>query len=212
MTQGTLPTGVVLAGGRSRRMGGGDKGLADLGGETMLARVVRRLSPQVGRLVLNANGDPARFAALGLPVVADAAVGFLGPLAGILAGMRWSLSHAPAVPTIVTVSSDVPFLPDDLVARLAAAIADRPGTIALARSSSGLHPVIGLWPVALADDLETQLSAGTHKVTLWTDRHGAVSVPFEPVSIGGRTVDPLFNVNTPEDLETVRSVLAGEEI
>ena len=190
MAEGNLATGVVLAGGLSRRMGGGDKGLLDIGGETMLGRVVGRLRPQVGRLILNANGDAGRFASLGLPVVGDTIVGYAGPLAGILAGMRWSLLHAPDVRHIVTVSSDVPFFPTDLVIRLAGAIVDRPATIALAQSQGELHPIIGLWPVALADDLERQLETGVRKVLQWTDRHDTVAVAFEPVKIGGRMSIP----------------------
>ncbi|MEQ1614405.1 MAG: molybdenum cofactor guanylyltransferase MobA, partial [Hyphomicrobiaceae bacterium] len=155
-------TGVLLAGGQSRRMfpdadGGGDKCLRDLAGRPMLAHMIERLGPQVNRLVLNANGDPARFAAFGLPVAADTVDGFVGPLAGTLAGMRWSLVHAPSTSHIATVSTDAPFIPADLVARLWAGIATEPGRIAIARSAGELHPVIGLWPVALADDLERAL-------------------------------------------------------
>lgn len=190
-------------------MGGGDKGLLEIGGETMLGRVVGRLRPQVGRLILNANGDPKRFETLGLPVIADTIGGYAGPLAGILAGMRWSLLHAPDVPCIVTVSSDVPFLPADLVAQLVRAIADRPATIALAQSQGELHPIIGLWPVALADDLERQLEAGVRKVLQWTDRHDTVAAAFEPTNIGGRLIDPFFNANTPADVEIVRAVLGA---
>lgn len=209
MAEGTLATGVVLAGGLSRRMGGGDKGLVDIGGKTMLGCVVERLRPQVGRLIINANGDPERFEALGLPVVADTIAGFLGPLAGVLAGMRWSLLHAPEARWVVTATSDVPFLPTDLVARLAAAVANRPIAIALAQSRGGLHPAIGLWSVALADDLEQQLGAGVRKVLQWTDQQGAVAVPFDPTKIGSQVIDPFFNANTPDDIETVRSTLAG---
>src|SRR5262249_36512776 len=119
-------TGVILAGGQSRRMGGGDKGLLDLAGKPMLAHVVERLAPQVGRMVINANGDAARFAALSLPVVADTVAGFAGPLAGVLAGMRWSLANAPAARWIATAAGDAPLLPADLVGRCLAAVRDRP--------------------------------------------------------------------------------------
>jgi molybdenum cofactor guanylyltransferase len=208
MAEGALATGVVLAGGLSRRMGGGDKGLLDIGGETMLGRVVERLRPQVGRLIVNANGDPQRFSKLNLPVVADPIAGFAGPLAGILAGMRWSLLHAPEVRCIATVSSDVPFLPADLVARLTVATTDRAATIALVQSQGELHPVIGLWPVALVDDLERQLAAGTRKVMQWVDRHDVVAVAFEPIQMGSRLIDPFFNANTPNDMAIVRALLA----
>jgi molybdopterin-guanine dinucleotide biosynthesis protein A len=207
-------TGVILAGGQSRRMGGGDKGLLDLAGRPMLAHVVGRLAPQVGRIVINANGDPARFVRFGLPVVADTVPGFAGPLAGVLAGMRWSLAHAPAARWIATAAGDAPLLPLDLVARCRAALEGHPqanrGGIALAQSAGELHPVIGLWPVALADDLEAALTAGVRKVLVWTDRHGTVPVPFPFVDAGGgRTLDPFFNANTPDELADLRAVLAA---
>jgi molybdopterin-guanine dinucleotide biosynthesis protein A len=212
MTGGVIPhdevTGVILAGGLSRRMGGGDKGLLDLGGASMLAHVVRRLAPQVGRMVLNANGDPARFASFGLPVAADTVAGFAGPLAGVLAGMRWSERQAPTARFIATVSSDAPFLPGDLVARLALTLAARPTAVALARSGGELHPVIGLWPIALADDLERGLAAGVRKVLRWTDRHGTIPVDFAFLERGGRSIDPFFNANTPEELDEARRLLA----
>ena len=204
-------TGVILAGGQSRRMGGGDKGLLDLAGKPMLAHVVERLAPQVGRIVLNANGDPGRFAASGLPVVADPLPGFPGPLAGVLAGMRWSRANAPAARWIVTAAGDAPLLPQDLVARCLLALQDRPGAIALAQSAGGLHPVIGLWPVALADDLEAELAAGVRKVLAWTDRHGTVAVPFAFVRVGGRDIDPFYNANTPAELDALRALLAQTE-
>ncbi len=200
-------TGLLLAGGQSRRMGGGDKGLQALAGKPMLVHVRDRLAPQVGRMVLNANGDPARFAEFGLPVVADTIEGFVGPLAGILAGLRWSAVAAPGARFVASVSTDAPFLPFDLVARLAAALEPSPGSIALARSAGELHPVIGLWPVALADDLETHLKAGMRKVLHWTDRHGTIPVDFAPVRIGDETVDPFFNANTPEELAEARRLL-----
>jgi molybdopterin-guanine dinucleotide biosynthesis protein A len=204
-------TGVVLAGGLSRRMGGGDKGLADLGGRSMLAHVVARLGPQVGTLVLNANGDPARFASLGLPVAADTLPDFPGPLAGVLAGMRWALRHTPGATHIVTVSADAPLIPHDLVARLAAALAPPGATaIAVAQSDSGLHPVIAMWPVALADDLESALRDGLRQVRRWMDRHGAVPVTFPSVQRGSRVFDPFFNANTPEDLALLRTAFAED--
>ena len=208
MTEKASVTGVILAGGQSRRMGGGDKGLLELAGKPMLAHVIERLAPQVGRMVINANGDPARFAPLGLPVVADTVAGFVGPLAGVLAGMRWSAANAPAARAIVTAAGDAPMLPADLVARLAAAVEGRHGAIALARSAGEVHPVIGLWPVALADDLEEQLRAGVRKVLHWTDRHGTVAVDFQPLRVGDAEVDPFFNANRPEDLAEAERLLA----
>src|SRR5262245_16339812 len=156
-------TGLLLAGGLSRRMGGGDKCLRPLAGKPMLAHVIDRLRPQVGALVLNANGDPARFAPYGLPVVADPIEGFAGPLAGVLAGLQWSAAHLPKARWIASVSTDAPFLPADLVPRFLAAVEGRPETIALAASGGALHPVIGLWPAALAGDLEGALRQGVRK-------------------------------------------------
>jgi molybdopterin-guanine dinucleotide biosynthesis protein A len=189
-------------------MGGGDKSLAELGGRTMLAHVLARLGPQVGALVINANGDPARFAAYELPVVADTVTGFVGPLAGILAGLRWSAAHVPAATHVASVSADAPFLPSDLVKRLADGASDRPGSIAVARSSGEMHPVIGLWPVALADDLEAALRSGVRKVLAWTDRHGTVPVDFPLVAAGAEEIDPFFNANTPAELDEARRLLA----
>lgn len=187
--------------------GAGDKGLLDLGGKPMIAHVIERLKPQVGRMVINANGDPARFAPFGLPVVADEIEGYAGPLAGILAGLRWARAHAPEARHVVSVSTDAPFLPLDLVTRLAAALEGTTVRIALARSGGELHPVIGLWPVDLADDLEKALQAGTRKVLDWTDRHGAKGVDFSFVAIHDRSVDPFFNANTPEELAEARALL-----
>ena len=198
--------GVVLAGGRSSRMGGGDKGLLVLGGKPMIAHVIERLRPQVGAMAINANGDPARLSRLGLPVVGDTVGGFAGPLAGVLAGLVWAraLPHPPR--WIATVSADAPFVPADLVARLAAAAARAP-CIPLAQSRGEVHPVIGLWPLALADDLAGALAAGVRKVLRWTDRHGTVPVDFPDCVIGGRAIDPFFNVNTPDELAAARELM-----
>jgi molybdopterin-guanine dinucleotide biosynthesis protein A len=201
-------TGVLLAGGLSRRMGGGDKGLLQLAGRPMLAHVIARLTPQVGSVIINANGDPARFTAFGLPVVPDTVSGFVGPLAGVLAGMRWSAANLPGARWIVTAAGDAPLLPGNLVTGLMSAVADRPGAIALAQSRGELHPVIGLWPVGLAEDLETQLGAGVRKVLDWTERHGTVPVPFPPTRICGLDIDPFFNANTPQELDQLRAMLA----
>lgn len=229
-------TGLILAGGQSRRMAsafggaaGGDKGLLDLAGRPMLAHVIERLRPQVGHMVVNANGDPARFAAFGLPVVADTIQGFVGPLAGVLAGLRWSAANVPGATHVASVSADAPFLPGDLVERLVSGAGSDPShrtpelkrelrgegsdpmaaapRIALASSGGELHPVIGLWPVALADDLEAALTSGVRKVLAWTDRHGTLAVAFPFLEIKGRRIDPFFNANTPEELDEARTLL-----
>lgn len=226
-------TGIVLAGGQSRRMfaspagsGAGsdaiasrsgtgadalhDKGLLPLADKPMLAHVLERLAPQVARIAINANGDPARFASFELPVVADTIDGFVGPLAGVLAGMRWAAANSPQARWIASVSADAPFIPADLVARLALAVAAKGDAIAIAQSAGELHPVIGLWPVALADDLEVALRSGLRKVLAWTDRHGTVPVAFPPQQIGGQAVDPFFNANTPEELAQARRLLGDK--
>src|SRR5262245_53984483 len=200
-------TGIILAGGLSRRMGGGDKGLLELADKPMLAHVIGRLTPQVDAIAINANGDPARFARFGLPVVADTIEGFVGPLAGVLAGLLWARANTPEARWVASVSADAPFLPHDLVAQLCTAVDTRGNAIAIAQSAGELHPVIGLWPVALADDLDAALRAGLRKVLHWTDRHGTVPVPFAPIDAGGTEVDPFFNANTPEELDEARRLI-----
>lgn len=196
--------GVLLAGGQARRMGGGDKCLRPLGGRPLLAHVIERLRPQVETLVLNANGEPGRFAAFGLPVLPDVLLEFAGPLAGVLTGMEWARTARPDCAWIVTVATDTPFLPPDLVARLrsAAIAADLP--LACASSQGQAHPVFGLWPVRLAADLRHAMTVeALRKVDRWTARHGVVEVPFEP-----RPIDPFFNANQPEDLIEAEALLA----
>ena len=193
---------VLLAGGRARRMGGGDKCLMALGGRPMLAHVIARLGPQAGHLVLNANGDPARFAGFDLPVVADAVADFAGPLAGVLTGLEWAKAHAPAASWVVTAPTDAPFLPRDLVQRLVRA-ADG-ADLAVACSGGRTHPVAGLWPVRLRSELRAALiDEGVRKIDLWTARYRLAEVawPAEPV-------DPFFNANRPEDLARAKAILA----
>jgi molybdenum cofactor guanylyltransferase len=198
--------GLVLAGGLARRMGGGDKGLIRIGGETILERALARLGPQCAGVVINANGDPARFARFGLPVVADDIEGFAGPLAGILAGLDWLAANAPAIDWLASVPGDCPFLPRDLVRRLHAARAAAGVALACARSGAWRHPVVGLWPVALRADLRHAVGAeGLRKIEMWTARHGVglAEWPAEPV-------DPFFNVNTPEDAAQAQRFAALE--
>jgi molybdopterin-guanine dinucleotide biosynthesis protein A len=188
--------GLLLAGGLSRRMGGGDKCLRLLGGRSLLDRVVDRLRPQVAALVLNANGDPARFAAFGLPVVADSVPDYAGPLAGILAGLDWAAEHRPDCPLVASVPTDAPFLPADLIRRLEAGRAEADADLACAASGGQPHPVIGLWPVRLRADLRhAVLDEGIRKVDRWTGRYRLATVTFDD-----RPVDPFFNANRPEDL------------
>ena len=194
-------------------MGGGDKPLVAIGGRPMLRRVVERLSPQVARVVINANGDPARFADYDLPVVADTIAGFAGPLAGILAGMRWSQAALPDAPFVASVAGDTPFFPENLVARLVEACGGDEWTVALATSAAGKHPVFGLWPIALADDLDAFLASGeSGKILAFSDRHKRVDVPFAGLQLpDGASVDPFFNVNTPEDAARAEQIAASLE-
>jgi molybdenum cofactor guanylyltransferase len=192
--------GVVLTGGLSRRMGGGDKAFREIAGKSLIQHVIERLSPQCSPLAINANGGPGRFAAFALPVIADAADDFQGPLAGILAGLRWAARAAPEVRFIATAACDTPFLPRDLVAKLLAAASPAFPAIALAKSGGRIHPVCGLWPLAFADDLEQALASGTRKAGLWAGRHRHFTVDFPLVPLASGHADPFFNVNTPEDL------------
>ena len=189
--------GVVLAGGRSLRMGGREKAFLALAGQPMLAHVLARFAPQIARVAINANGDPARFAAFGLPVIADETPDFPGPLAGILAALRWA-GHMRAS-HVATVASDAPFIPLDLVARLlsAAGAGDR---IVVARSDGQSHPVAALWPLGITDDLSQALATGERRVQRWVEMQGARTVDFSPFELDGRTIDPFMNVNTPADL------------
>jgi molybdopterin-guanine dinucleotide biosynthesis protein A len=200
--------GVLLAGGQSRRMGGGDKCLMELAGRPLLSHVVERLEPQTSTLVLNANGDLERFSKFNLPTIADPVEGFAGPLAGVLAGYTWARDNAPDVRWIVTAATDTPFFPEDLVVKLLEETQGRYPTIALAKSGERMHPVFGLWPTDLADDLHEALENGTRKVLDWTDRHTTVTATFPEAQIGGATIDPFFNANKPDDLAHAESVLA----
>jgi molybdopterin-guanine dinucleotide biosynthesis protein A len=196
--------GLVLAGGQARRMGGGDKARIRIGGATILQRVLASLKPQCQRVIINANGDPARFADTGLPVVADSVPDFAGPLAGILAGLDWAAANAPDCEWLLSVPGDCPFLPKNLVARLHAARVAAGAPLACACSGDWRHPVVALWPVALRDDLRRALvDEGLHKIEIWTARHG-VAIAEWPAA----PVDPFFNVNTPEDAARAEALAA----
>ncbi len=190
--------GVILAGGLARRMGGGDKCRLPVGGRSIIARAIACLGPQVDRLVVNANGDPTRFDDLQLPVVADAMMGYPGPLAGILAGLDW----AADADWVVSVSADCPFLPDDLVARLHAARNN--SVYAVAASGGWTHPVIGLWPTSCRDELRQALHDGERKIDRFTGRHPTARAEWAVVPF-----DPFFNVNTPEDLDQAHRLATG---
>jgi molybdopterin-guanine dinucleotide biosynthesis protein A len=206
MTSAPLPLGLVLAGGLARRMGGGDKTRIRIGGKTILERVLARLKPQCAAVILNANGDPARFADTGLPVVPDTVPDFAGPLAGILAGLDWAAAHAPGIADVASAPGDCPFLPGDLVARLSAARQAAGVPLACARSGDWRHPVVGLWPLALREDLRKALvEENLHKIETWTARHG-IAIGDWPAT----PVDPFFNVNTPADAAEAERIAAQQ--
>lgn len=197
--------GVILAGGRATRMGGGDKGLLRIGDRRIIDHVIERLGPQCGALAINANGDPARLAEFGLPVLADSVAGHPGPLAGVLAGLDWAAGQGAG--HIVTVAADTPFFPRDLVARLVAAGGPQGFALAATPDEDGRlrrHPTFGLWPVALREDLRAALAEGLRKIVLWTDRHGAGTAEFSSLPF-----DPFFNINTPEDVVSAEAIGAG---
>ncbi len=196
--------GVLLAGGLSRRMGGGDKTLRTLGGRPILDRILDRVRPQVGRLVVNANGDPARFAGYGLPVAADVVPDFAGPLAGVLTGLDWAAENAPGAEWVASFATDAPFVPTDLVARLLDAVVREGADLACAASDGQHHPVFGLWPVRLREDLRrAMLDEGVRKVDAWTARYRLAVAEFQ-----ASPVDPFFNANRPDDLAEAERLVA----
>jgi molybdopterin-guanine dinucleotide biosynthesis protein A len=196
--------GLILAGGLARRMGGGDKARIKIGNKTILQRVLGCLTPQCVRVIINANGDPARFADTGLPVVADSVPDFAGPLAGILAGLDWAAANVPQCDWIASAPGDCPFLPDNLVERLHEARSAAGTPLACARSGQWRHPVVALWPVALREDLRRALiDEGLHKIEIWTARHGVAIADWPD-----KPIDPFFNVNTPEDAARAEELAA----
>ncbi|MFB9266365.1 molybdenum cofactor guanylyltransferase MobA [Bradyrhizobium erythrophlei] len=196
--------GVLLAGGLARRMGGGDKPMRTIGGRTILERVIARLTPQCDRLILNANGDPARFAAFGLPVVADGVADFPGPLAGILAALDWVATNRPDVSLLLSAAADCPFLPRDLVARLHQSLIAEKAELAVAASGGQSHPVIGLWSVGLRDELRHALVVeDVRKIDRWTARYRLATVTWPTTPL-----DPFFNANTMDDIAEAERLAA----
>ena len=196
--------GVLLAGGLARRMGGGDKPMRTVGGKTILQRVIARLAPQCDGLVLNANGDPARFATFGLPVIADSVADFPGPLAGILAALDWMAANRPEVKHVLSTAADCPFLPRDLVSRLEQARVAETAELAVAASDGQTHPVIGLWSVALRDELRHALvKEDIRKIDRWTARY-----PLATVTWPATPLDPFFNANTVDDIAEAERLAA----
>jgi molybdopterin-guanine dinucleotide biosynthesis protein A len=201
--------GVILAGGRSRRMGGGDKCLQPLGGEYLISHVVTRAHSQVDALAINASGDPARFADFKLPVIADSVEGFAGPLAGVLAGLDWAAAAAPDSVWLATFACDAPFFPQNLVMRFWAEAEEAGADLACARSRGRDHPVFGLWPLALRDALRQALVEDEiRKVDVFTARYQLVAVEFPDLASPWGPVDPFFNANRPEDLAEAERILS----
>jgi len=195
--------GVVLAGGQSRRMGGGDKCLAALGKKPLLGHVVQRVSGQVDALILNGNGDPTRFSEFSLPVVADVIDGFAGPLAGILTGLEWMAEHRPEAPWLASFPGDTPFLPTDLVRRMSEAVAAEGADMACARSGGRDHPVIGLWPHDIRDDLRWAMTReDVRKIDLFTGRYRLARAEYADLPF-----DPFFNVNRPDDFAKAEAMM-----
>ena len=196
--------GIVLAGGLARRMGGGDKGLRLLGGRPVLDHVIARVKPQVTDLAINANGDAGRFADWRLPVVTDPIADNPGPLAGVLAGLDWAAAAVPGATHVASFPCDAPFVPLDLVARLAEVLVEQGADMACARSDGRNHPVVGLWPIALRDALRAALvDEGVRKVDIWTARYRLATANFDATP-----ADPFFNINRPEDLAAAEAAVA----
>jgi molybdenum cofactor guanylyltransferase len=193
--------GVILAGGRSQRFGGGDKTLTEIAGEPILSRVIARFGPQVDQLILNANGDGQRFARYDIETIADSESPESGPLSGILAALDWAQQHVPKARVLATVSADVPFLPRDLVERLDAA---RNEGVAIAASGGRRHPTIALWPMSVRQSVADALARGARGVDRLASDLKAVAVSFPMGDSGGMEIDPFFNINTRDDLETAR--------
>ena len=196
-----LPVGIILAGGRARRMGGLDKAFLTLGDKFLVEHVIERIEGQVAGLAISANGDPDRFMEFGLPVLSDSVSGQPGPLAGVLAGLDWA--HRVGAQHVVSTAADTPFFPLDLVERLERAAHRAKTPIALAATQEGgrttRHPTFGIWPVTLRHDLRSALEGGLRKVTLWTDSHGAATTAFDDHTF--------ININTPEDLTQAEAML-----
>ncbi|MEM8588198.1 MAG: molybdenum cofactor guanylyltransferase MobA [Pseudomonadota bacterium] len=197
--------GIVLAGGLARRMGGGDKGLRLLGGRPVLDHVIARVKPQVTDLAINANGDAGRFADWRLPVVPDPIADNPGPLAGVLAGLDWAAAAVPGATHVASFPCDAPFVPLDLVARLAEVLVEQGADMACARSDGRNHPVVGLWPIALRDALRAALvDEAVRKVDIWTARYRLATANFDATP-----ADPFFNANKPDDLAAAERLLTG---
>lgn len=210
MTAQALPvSGVLLAGGLGRRMGGGDKPLKTLGGRPILDLVIERARPQVDALVLNVNGDTDRFEGYGLPIASDVIDGYAGPLAGILTGLEWSRREAPDADWMISFAADAPFFPTDMVTRLLSEALDHHAEMACAMSNDRTHPVFALWPLRLTEELRhAMVQEDMRKIDRWTSRYAVHHVVFDFPS---SAIDPFFNINRPEDLEEAERWMLGAQ-
>ena len=197
----TSTAAVILVGGLARRMGGGDKCRQVVGGQTILARTISTISPQVNALALNANNDPARFADTALPIQADPVPGHPGPLAGILAGLDWVAATGHR--WLLSIPGDCPFLPPDLASRLHQARGQ--ATYAVAASGGWTHPVIALWPTSCREDLRQALRSGERKIDAFTAGHPTARAEWPTTPF-----DPFLNVNTPDDLAQANRIAQAE--
>ena len=203
-------TGVILAGGQSTRMGGGDKFLKKVSDETILETVIEKFKPQSTTLIISANGDLSRLNSFNVPLVEDTVKDHAGPLAGILAAMQWTRANKPNHTHILSVAADSPLFPENFADQMinhANSLSEE--AIILAKSNGWHHPIFGLWPIQLADDLETQLKDGIRKIRAWTNTHPNSTVEFENLLLKGEEVDPFFNINSPEDFETYENISKG---
>jgi len=199
--------GVILAGGKSTRMGGGDKALKQLGNKALLCTVIERLQPQVSALVLNSNNNPKHYSDFGIPIIADIVSGQLGPLAGVLSGMQWAQKQG--CKWIATVAADTPYFPENLVAELLKVQEQSKSEIVLASTQnlSGqlkTHPTFGIWSVELKENLQNNLQNGVRKIVLWTQQRNCSKAIFT-----GYEFDPFFNINTPEDLRQAENLMVS---
>ena len=199
--------GLILAGGRSRRMGGIDKTLLQLGGRPLVSQVLDHLQPQVNQIIINTNAEPALFADFGVKIINDTIAGYQGPLAGILAGLEWAVDK-PDISHLLSVAGDTPFFPNDLAGRLLAH--SGAGRGAVATSHGRVHPTFALWPVTLRNALATFMKSGdTLRVTTFIEQICLEVVDFQFEQHGANIIDPFFNINTHEDLVEAERLFGG---
>lgn len=204
-TRDPTTIGLILAGGQARRMGGVDKAFVMLGGRTLLAHAIERAGPQVDELLINANGDPSRFASFGREVIADSLPGFLGPLAGILTGLEWMKAHRPNADWLASFPCDTPFLPRDLVRRLIACAVAANTLTAVAASGGRRHGVCAVWSAKIADTPQSVLNG----LNLRKMDDFIAHLPHAALAFSAEPLDPFLNVNAPDDLARAEAAIAA---